>query len=361
MKITALRTMRLSFPFVCPLGAPYSQTARMGALVVFVDTDQGVTGEGLLIAAHDKRFDVHQAMVNSLAGLVIGRDPTFSEGLCEQARSDAHHLGTSGVVNMAIGALDSALLDVRAKLAGLPVHRFLGAVRDRVPAYYSSGLWNHVPIDRLVATAQSIVSHGYRAMKLRVSPGNLPEQVARVKAVREALGPDIKLMVDAGRRFDVPGAIRLGRALEPFDLEWFEEPLSGECHDGEAQIAAALDMNLASGESIFSVEDFARVIAQRSFDVLMPDLCRIGGPSQFIRVAHLAEMAQLPVSGHVLPEHTLALMASLRNGTYLEVMPWSLPLFADQIKIENGFALAPERPGWGYRLDLEALKAYQQG
>ena len=103
------------------------------------------------------------------------------------------------------------------------------------------------------------------------------------------------------------------------------------------------------------------MIETRCVDVLMPDLCRIGGPSQFIRVAHLAEAAKMPVSGHVLPEHTLALMATLRNGTFLEVMPWSAPLFADQIRIDNGFAIASDKPGWGHALDPKALENYKVG
>ena len=359
MKITALRTVSLSYPFVCPLGTPYSDTGRMGALAVFVDTDQGVTGEGLIIAVHDKRVAVHAAMVNSFAPLVVGRDPTFSEAILDAAQKDASHLGSTGATTMAIGAIDGALLDLRAKLAGLPVHRFLGAVRDRVPAYYSSGLWNHVPVDKLVATARNIVAHGYRAMKVRVSVENPAKQVERIRAVREAVGDDVKILVDAGRRFTVAQAIRLGRLLEPYRLEWFEEPLAGEDHSGEAEIARALDVPLASGEGVFSVEEFAHMIETRCVDVLMPDICRIGGPSQFIRVAHLAEAAKMPVSGHVLPEHTLALMATLRNGTFLEVMPWSAPLFADQIKIENGFAIASDKPGWGHALDLKALEKYR--
>ena len=358
MKITALRTIALSFPTVCPLGTPYSEKGRMGALAVFIESDQGLTGESVILAVHDRRVAVHAAMVQSFESLLIGRDPTFSEAICDAAMEDASHLGSSGATMMAIGAIDGALLDLRAKLAGLPAHRLLGAARDRVPAYYSSGLWRHVPIDQMLKNAENIIRHGYRAMKMRAGPGNIPEVVERVRRMREAIGYDVKLLIDLGRRFDVAEAIRLGRELEPFQLDWIEETLSEGNHSGEAQIADALVTPLASGESVFSVEEFRHMIETRCVDVLMPDMCRLGGPRQFIRVAHLAEAANIPVSGHVLPEHTLALMASIRNGTYLEVMPWSLPLFADEIRIENGFAITSDKPGWGHALDPVALRKY---
>jgi L-alanine-DL-glutamate epimerase-like enolase superfamily enzyme len=361
LKITGLRTIALSYPFACPLGTPYSDKGRMGALAVFLDTDQGLSGEGVLLAVHDKRIGVHAAMVQSLAEIVVGRDPTMSEAILQAMREDVDHLGPSGVTAMAIGAVDSCLLDLRAKLVGLPVHRLLGAARDRVPAYYSSGLWRHVPLDKLLDTAHNIVAHGYKAFKLRASPGDHKTTIERVRRVREAVGDDVTIMLDLGTRFSTVDAIRLGRDLEPYNLGWIEEPIPSEDHAGEAQISAALDTPIAAGEGVFTLDEFAHMIETRCVDVLMPDICRIGGPRQFLRVGAMAEAAHIPVSGHVLPEHSLALMASLPNGTFLEVMPWSQPLFADEIRIEKGFAVLPDTPGWGLSLDPAALKKYAVG
>jgi L-alanine-DL-glutamate epimerase-like enolase superfamily enzyme len=361
LKITGLRTIALSYPFACPLGTPYSDKGRMGALAVFLDTDQGLSGEGVLLAVHDRRVGVHAAMVQSLGDLVVGRDPTMSEAILASLRADVEHLGHTGVTAMAIGAIDSCLLDLRAKLVGLPAHRLLGAARDRVPAYYSSGLWKHVPLDKLLDTAGNILAHGYKAFKLRGGSGEPKATVERVRRVREAVGDDVTIMLDFGARLPLAEALRLGRELEPYNLGWIEEPIDREDHRGEAQISAALATPIAAGEGVFSLEEFAHIIETRCIDVLMPDICRIGGPRQFLRVGAMAEAARMPVSGHVLPEHSLALMASLPNGTFLEVMPWSQPLFADEIRIEDGFAMASDKPGWGYALDPAALKKYKVG
>jgi L-alanine-DL-glutamate epimerase-like enolase superfamily enzyme len=197
MKITALRTVAVKYPYMCQFGAPFPGPS-LGALAVFLDTDAGLTGECVLLAVNNKRVPVLHAMVHSLDMLVIGRDPMFSEAFCAEATEDARHLGMAGVSLIGIGALEGAMLDLRAKAAGLPVHRLLGALHVRVPAYYSGGFWNPVPLDALQKTAANVIAHGYKAMKMRVGAGTMAEQVARVKAVREVIGPDIKLMVDAG-------------------------------------------------------------------------------------------------------------------------------------------------------------------
>jgi L-alanine-DL-glutamate epimerase-like enolase superfamily enzyme len=264
---------------------------------------------------------------------------------------------------MGIGAIEGAMLDARAKAAGLPVHRLLGALRDRVPAYYSGGLWNTVLPDELQKTARTIVEHGYKAMKLRVGTGKIRDQVERVKAVREAIGGDVRLMVDAGQRLNVRDAIRLGREIEEFQLEWLEEPVASHDHEGERRVAAELDVPIASGENIHSSLEFREMINGRCVDVLMPDQQRVGGPRvggprQFLQIAHMAAAAGIPVSSHLAPEMSLGLLATLPNAIFVEVMPWSYPLYAEHVEVVDGFAVAPERPGWGYSLDQSALRRF---
>jgi L-alanine-DL-glutamate epimerase-like enolase superfamily enzyme len=330
----------------------------LGAIAVLLRTDAGLTGESLLMTVNDKRTAVLLEMVRSLEPLVIGADPTFSEAFHAKASEDTRHLGTSGVPQIGIGAIDGALLDLRAKMVGLPVHRLLGALRDRVPAYYSGGLWNQVGPDALQATASAIVAHGHRAMKLRVGMGSLDQQVERVRLVRETIGPDIKLMLDANQRLTAREAIRLGHEVEPFDLEWLEEPVAPHDHGAEAQIAAELEVPIAAGESVYSVAEFREVIDHRCVDVIMPDLQRIGGPLQFLNVARLAAAADMPFTSHLSAEMSLGLLATLPNAIFLEVMPWSQPLYAERVEIADGCAVASERPGWGYALDPQALARY---
>ena len=357
MKITALRTVAVQYPYWCQFGAAYPGRS-LGALAIFLDTDAGLTGEFVLLAFAGKRLAVLREMVLSLDPLAVGRDPTFSEAFCSEATEDARHLGASGVTLIGIGAVEGAMLDLRAKAAGLPVHRLLGALNARVPAYYSSGLWNPVPLDELQRTAANIVANGYRAMKLRVAAGRVADEVARVRAVREAVGADVKLMVDAGQRLDLEQAVRLGRAIEEFRIEWLEEPVRSDDHETERRVAAQLDIPIASGENVHSFLEFEHMIERQCADVLMPDLQRIGGPRQFLKVAQRAAAAGLPISSHLAPEMSLALLATLPNAKFLEVMPWPTPLYAERIEVVDGYALAPERPGWGYALDQDALRRF---
>lgn len=358
MKITALRTQALALPFTCEFGAPFANSPRLGALAIFLDTKDFISGESLLISVQTKWLPVLAAMVRALETLVVGREASLSGHFLAEACEASSHLGAAGAARIAIGGIEAAMLDLRGKAADLPVHRLLGARADSVPAYYSSGFWNQVSNDDLQETARRVVAHGYRAMKVRVSNGPIADQVGRLRAVRAAVGGDIGLMIDAGRRFDVAHAIRLGRAIEEFDLQWFEEPVAGHDHGGEGRVAAALVTPIACGESVFFLAEFRHMVEGHSVDVLMPDLQRVGGPSEFLKIAHMADAACLPVSSHLAPQMSLPLLATLPNATFLEVMPWPNPLYAEPIEIVNGRAIVPERPGWGFSLDPQALRRY---
>lgn len=358
MKITSVVVAPMRVPYLCDIGAPFSTTEQLGAAAVLLRTDEGLVGENLLIAVNGKRLSVIVEMIRSLAPLAIGRDPTLSAGFAEDARLDTRHLGPSGVSLIGIGAIEGAMLDLRAKAAALPAHKLLGAFRERVPAYYSGALWIQVGLDDLQTTAKRIVDRGYWGMKLRVGPGSLESQIARVKAVREAVGYGPRLLVDANQRLDEASALKLGRALESYDIHWFEEPVDARDHAAETRIAAALDTPIASGESAFAYHEFEEMIAHHCADVLMPDVQRVGGPAEFMRIARYAESKNVRVSGHTAPEMTLSLMACLTNGDCLEVMPWSSPCYADQVEIRDGFAHCSQKPGWGHALDMKALRRY---
>lgn len=358
MKITALRTIPLNVPYLCEMGAPFSRTGHLGILAVLLETDTGLRGESVLTALNPKHLVILDAMVKSLEPLVVGRDPTMAPAIVQAALQQSRHLGPTGVSLMGVGAIDSALLDLRAKAADLPVHRLLGAARERVTAYYSGALWIDVGLDELARTAERIVAGGYRAMKMRIGPGALDDQLARVRAIREAVGPVITLMVDVNQRLDETASLRLGRALEPFGIAWLEEPVPAHDHAAESRITAALDVPIASGETAFGYDECAHMIDARCCDVLMPDLQRVGGPTELIRIASRAAAANMPVSAHTFPEMSLALMAAIPNARTLEVMPWTAPVYAERIVPKDGFVDVPERPGWGFALDDGALRKY---
>jgi L-alanine-DL-glutamate epimerase-like enolase superfamily enzyme len=358
MKITSMAVVPMAAPYLCDMGEPYSKSEKIGGLAVLLRSDQGVVGENLLIAGSGKGLSIIAAMVRSLEPLVVGEDPLKPGAFMAKARAELKHLGPAGVSLMGLGAVEGALLDMRAKIVGLPIHRMLGAVHERLPAYYSAALWPHVGLDGLQKAAKNIVDKGYWGMKLRAGAGRLEDQVARVRAIREAVGHDVKLLIDINQRLDERRATRLGRAIEPYDIYWFEEPVDGQDHEAEARVAAALDTPVAAGESAFSLAEFKAMIELRSADTLMPDLQRVGGPMEFLRIGALAGASRIQVSGHTLPEMSLSVMACLRNADCLEVMPWSAPFYEGEIDIQKGDAIVGERQGWSQGLDVKAMRKY---
>jgi L-alanine-DL-glutamate epimerase-like enolase superfamily enzyme len=350
VKVTSLTIRAAEIPFTCAFGTPFSTRTKLAALAIFLGTDEGPRGESLLIAIHGRRLRVLEEMVRSLEPLVIGCDPAQRAAFIKRAKTDAAHIGHAGVAAIGIGALDGALLDLAAKAMGLPVHRFLGAQRSRVRTYYSGGFWPHVPLDEILRTAERAIAHGHRAVKLRIGSLPLDEDVVRLKALRDSVGPHIRIMTDAGRRLDADAAIRLGNALAPYDLAWIEEPVDAEDYDAEAKVAAALKTPIALGESVFSTGGFERILRLRSAGVLMPDLQRIGGPLPFLEIGKMAAAHNIDLSSHLAPEMSLPLLAHVPNAGFLEIMPWASPFYRDAVVIEDGHAVMPETPGWGFAL-----------
>lgn len=360
MKITALRTEVVHIPFTPPIGSRLGKLSSVDCIIVFLETDAGLIGEGLVFTLNRSRVAVLHEMVRSFEPLLVGLDPELGGTLSARAVADMNFVGHAGVSVMGLAGVDSALWDLRGKAAGLNVSRLIGACCTAVPAYNSSGLWYTRSIDELQREAAGFVAQGWKAMKMRLGKSDPREDAARVRAVREAIGPDIALMVDSNQQLTVPKAIRLGRMLEEFNLAWFEEPIPYHDHAGEAAIAAALDTPVASGETEYTRRGMLEMLRLRSADILMPDLQRMGGPTEFLRAAHLAESFDTPVSSHLFPEMNHALLATLPNAIYLEWMPWFEPLYQDRIELDGeGRAVVPLRAGWGYRLDPKAIGRYK--
>ncbi len=360
MKITRLRTQVVHLPIDPPI-----QSSIMGALrttdcvLTFLDTDDGLTGEGLVMTINNRRLGVIHEMIRNLEDLVIGLDPRLGGSLNARAWKELNFLGYEGVSIIGLAALDMALWDLRGKAAGLNVAHLIGACRPAVPTYASGGLWLGGSLDDLQRQARGFVDRGFRAMKTRVGPGDPAAMVARVRAVREAIGPDIGLMVDANQQMTVKQAIRIGRMMEELNLTWFEEPIICHDHMGEAQVAAALDTPIASGETVYTHRGIRDMLEARSADVLMPDLQRMGGPTEFLKAGHLCEAFHIPCASHLFPEMSLPLLAALPGGYYLEHMPWFEPIYRERIELDsNGHAVVPDRPGWGFSFDPEAIRRF---
>ncbi len=355
MKVTAVETQPVTVRLDQPIGSALGQIASFGCILVTVRTDGGITGENLIFTLNDRRTKVLRQMVDELADVAVGRDAGHIAGFWARAWKDINFLGHKGVPVAGISAIDGALWDALGKAAELPLYRLLGGAQDRVPAYHSGGLWLSRSVDELAAEAQGFVDEGFRAMKMRLGLPNPADDIARVKAVRDAIGPEVKLMADANQGLTEAQAIRLGRRLEPFDLAWFEEPLPAWDLDGLARVAAALDTPIASGETEYTRYGFRRMLELRSADILMPDLQRVGGVSEFMRVGHMAESHDIAVSSHLFPETSVQVLGALSNATFLEYMPWFSRLYNEALEFQDGSAVVPERPGWGFTFNRDYI------
>lgn len=356
MKVTRIRKIPANVPLEKPILAGGWEIKSAGILAVLAETDQGIVGEGLAFTLNGWRMSMLVEGVETLAPLAVGLDPHFSGAFVEKALKDTLFFGHKSPLVMSMAAIECAMWDIRAKAAGLPMHKLLGAVREKVPVYWSGGLWLTMSIDELQREATEKVEAGYRAMKLRIGRGDDRTTAERVKSVRDAIGPNVALMVDANQTLDVAGAVRLAQRLADYDLTWFEEPIPYWDHKGEAEIRAASPIPIASGESEYLARGMVEMAELRCCQTLMPDLQRMGGIAEFIKGAHMVERHGVQVSSHLFTEMSLGILAALDNATYLEVMPWFEPAYLDRVRVEDGFAHVSERPGHGCRLDIPALE-----
>ena len=353
MKVASVttRAVRLSLdePILSALGTLHT----FGCILVFVRCDDGTIGENLVFTLHDKRTKVLRQMIDELGALAVGRDAGHIADFWARAWKDINFVGHTGIPVMAISAIDGALWDALGKSKHTPLYRLLGGARTSVPAYHSGGLWLSQSEGKLIAEAETFMSLGFKAMKMRLGSPDPAVDAARVRALRKAVGPSITLMADANQSLTVPAAIRLGRMIEECQLAWFEEPVPAYDLQGSADVAAALDTPIASGETEYTRYGFRRMIELGSADVLMPDLQRVGGVSEFMCVGHMARAYDLPVSSHLFPETSLQLLCALSNATYLEYMPWFSKLYNETLDIRDGMATVAERPGWGFTFNLD--------
>ena len=358
MQVTGLRTERVEVPFATPVRTAIHHIESVSCVLLRLDTDEGHEGQCYMFAFGQRRAKVLEAMAHALAGHVVGRDPDHVQAIWQDMWRDNNFLGHRGVPVFALAAIDAALWDLRGKAAGRAVWRLLGGMRDRVPAYASGGLWVSLTVDELQAEARRFVADGFRAVKMRFGKASVAEDAERCAAVREAIGPDVRLMADANQGFTVNHAIRLGRAIERHDLTWFEEPVQAYDLKGSARVAAELDTPIASGETEYGRYGFRDMLERKSADVLMPDLERVGGITEWVRVAHMAAAHDVPVSPHLFTEHCLQLCGALSNVSYAEHMPWFAPIFQEPVEMVDGALLIPDRPGLGFRFDPDAVGRY---
>ncbi|ARU04036.1 mandelate racemase [Comamonas serinivorans] len=360
LRITDVRIAAIELPLPKPLRTAIHEIASAATLMVSVDTDAGLTGEGYGFCFDPAKLRAIAQMCASLKGHLIGRDPHDVEALWAEMLRSLNFYGQAGVAVLAMNPLDIACWDLIGQSAERPLYKLFGACRDRVPVYASAGLWLSADVDELRREAAGFVAQGFKAMKMRLGSARWQDDVARVEAVRDVIGPDFTLMADANQSLSATAALRLARALEPFDLAWFEEPMPTWCHQETAALAKALDTPIANGETEYTRYGVRAMVEAGAADIMMPDLQRMGGYTEMRKaMAYLATL-DIPVAPHIFTEHSLHLVASAPHALYAEHMPWFEPLFHERMTLgSDGLVDLPQGPGVGFRFNWDAVDAYR--
>ena len=343
-----------------PIGTAIHQMSSAGCCVVAVRTKGGMVGQSHLFTINGNHLRSFDEMVRSLAdAYVVGRDVRHTEGIWASAWKGINPSGLAGVTVSALSTLDVACWDAVGIGLDQPLHLLWGACRDRVDTYASSGLWLSYSIDELQAEAKRFVDDGFRAVKIRVGHDDPRIDEQRVAAVRQAIGPDVGLLADANQKYGAADAIKLGRLLEPFDLIWFEEPVPTYDRAGHARVRQAVAIPIASGETEYTRYGARDMLAADAVDVYMPDLQRVGGYSEFAKVAALATANDISVSSHFFTEQSLCLAGSIANCTSVEHIDWFSPLFNEPMELDDGQLVVPDRPGTGFTYSQQVIDQYR--
>jgi L-alanine-DL-glutamate epimerase-like enolase superfamily enzyme len=294
------------------------------------------------------------AHAKEIADDVIGEDPNDIQRIWTKLVWAGASVGRSGLATQAIAAIDIALWDLKAKRAGLPLAKLLGAHRDSVACYNTSGGFFSSPLEEIIENAHNSLERGIGGIKIKVGQPDPRIDLTRVEAIRAELSDDVALMVDANQQWDRVSALRIGRQLERYGLTWIEEPL--DCYDaeGHAMLADKLDTPIATGEMLTSTAEHRLLIERRSVDYIQPDAARVGGITQFLRIMALGEEAGLKLAPHFAMEIHLHLSAAYALEAWVEHFDWLEPLFNERLRIAGGRMHVPARPGLGFSLSDQA-------
>ena len=309
---------------------------------VTVRTDEGTEGKGRV------GFGRIQGGPEALAGLiegelkplVLGTDPAFVRRTHAELLRETEYHGYRGLTMFGVAALDTALWDCLGKAHGVPCWQLWGGVRERIPAYAMVGWLNYsdAEVQRICARA---VEKGFGGVKIKVGYPTLAEDVRRVETVRQAVGDGVILMVDANQSLTTAEAMQRGRAFEQLGCHWWEEPIPADDIDGYAELAAGLDIPVATGENLYTREDFARFLGRRAVDVVQPDLRRAGGPTALLQIGTMADAFRVPYASHGGDPVQVNVMACLPNAVYLEAglnLPMELVDGCVEIPRGSGFS-----------------------
>lgn len=362
--MTTIKSVQTDY-FLVPLEVVLSDSTHgtiphFELVTVRVTDSDGAVGLGYTYAVNSGGRAFQALIEGYLGPVVVGQDPDNSEKIWQNMWWAVHYSGRGGHATSAISAVDIAIWDLRARRANLPLWRFFGGYDPKVPVY-AGGIDLDFTVEALLEQADGFQEQGFRAIKMKVGREHLREDVDRVRRMREHLGDDFPLMVDANMKWSADQAVRAARALEEFDLLWIEEPTIPDDVTGHVRVVREGGTPVATGENMHTLYEFHTLMSAGGLTYPEPDVTNCGGMTVFRKIGALAEAHNLPLTSHGVHDLTVHLLAAAPNRTYMESHGFSLDHYlAEPMEIVDGYTIATERPGHGIALDWDALQVHRR-
>ena len=358
-KITRVEILQVNLPPKVVRTDAIQSFVTQETPMVRIHTADGLVGTGYSYTIGTGGSSVVALIRDHLAPRLIGRDPMHTEAIWKSLFFATHATAVGAITALALAAIDTALWDLRCRAAGRPLWQEAGGAQESVPVYTTEGGWLHIDTAAIVEDGLAAKARGFGGAKVKVGRPHVSEDVARLSALREAVGAGFEIMVDANQAFTVAEAIRRARAYEPVDLAWFEEPLPAEDLGGHVRLAASTSLPIAVGESIYHPAHFREYLARDACSIVQADVARIGGITPWLKVAHLAETFNVPICPHFLMELHVSLCAAVPNAAWVEWIPQLDDITTSRMTVRDGRAVPSAEPGLGIAWDAEAIARRQ--
>jgi len=346
-RIVRVELLHVDLPPPVPRSDAIQSFVTQETPFVRITCSDGLQGIGYSYTIGTGGSSVMALLRDHLVPRLIGRDPAHIEAIWHDLMFSTHATTVGAITSLALAAIDTALWDWRCRRDGQPLWLAAGGAKQRIPVYTTEGGWLHLPTDKIVEETLAAQAAGFKGAKIKVGQPHVSQDVARLKAVRKAVGDGFEIMVDANQCFTLSEALRRAPRYAELGIAWFEEPLPGDDITGHARLAAASEVPIAVGESLYSPTQFAAYVQQGAASILQVDVARVGGITPWLKVAHMAEAFNLAVCPHFLMELHVSLTAAAPAAAWVEYIPQLDAVADSRMSIEDGYAVAPDTPGLG--------------